>query len=621
MADPGQLQNVLVTGGCGFIPCNFVNHVLKQNNCKVINFDKLCLASNKNYIEPSEKYELVVGDICNRKLVDIVLHKYNIDAIVHFAAQTHVCVSYREPLEFVRTNISGTVTLLEACKSYGKVKRFVYISTDEVYGDTTEEKTETACPAPTNPYSASKMSAECFVDAYRLSYNIPSVVVRMCNIYGPRQSLDKVVPKFITASINGTPFTIQGDGKQKRSWLFVRDSCNAIYTVLLRGNVGAIYNIGSRVEKSVLELAEHIQRNVEMIMERPKGDLNIEYIKDRPYNDKRYQLDATKLMASLGWHPTVAFSDGLKETVQWFIDNRGIKEDRERVLVYGSNGWIGSQFVTLLQSQAVDFVVGKTRPGDDLDSIVENEILEVAPSNVIAFIGRTHGPGNNTIDYLEGGPDKLSINVRDNLYGPMLLAELCRKANVHYTYIGSGCLFTYTDDHPIGSPPFTEEDVPNYFGSSYSVIKGYTDRLMHHYGNVLNIRMRLPVSNQQNSRNLVTKLASYKKIMNVPNSVTVLPELLPIMLNLMRQRHVGTVNLVNPGSIEHTDVLIPYKEMIDPSLDYQLLSLDDSSDFGRGLRSKRSNCYLSTDVLEKLAPGVTPGKEAIIKAIREMSQN
>ena len=222
-------------------------------------------------------------------------------------------------MELIRTNIECTVTLLEACRNYGGIKRFVYISTDEVYGDTTESKNGDACQHPTNPYSASKISAEHFVDVYRLSYNIPSVIVRMCNIYGPKQSLDKVVPKFIMAPMNEKPFTIQGDVKQKGSWLFVKDACRAIY--IHKGEKGEIYNIGTSFKISVLELAEKILRNVDSVQARPKGELKIEYIIDRPYNDRRYELDPSKLMSKLGWEPSVDFDEGMRETVTSYVKN------------------------------------------------------------------------------------------------------------------------------------------------------------------------------------------------------------------------------------------------------------------------------------------------------------
>ena len=227
-----------------------------------------------------------------------------------------------------------------------------------------------------------------------------------------------------------------------------------------------------------------------------------------------------------------------------------------------------------------------------------------------------HGPGNSTTDYLEGGSDKLAINLRDNLFGPLLLAEICRKFNIHYTYMGSACIFTYTEEHPIGGKPFTEEDRPNYFGSSYSVVKGYTDRLMHCYKNVLNVRMRLPITSDMNPRNLITKLTSYKRIMNIPNSVTVLPELLPVLLKLMKNRHTGTLHLVNHGCVEHTDILETYKNVVDPSLDYEVISKSDDSELAQKLRSTRSNCYLSTDILTQLSPEVSTAKEAVAKAIQ-----
>lgn len=345
-------------------------------------------------------------------------------------------------------------------------------------------------------------------------------------------------------------------------------------------------------------------------------------IPDRPYNDRQYLMSFEKLQSELGWSEQTSFDAGLKITVSWYLENTDKKQNRrELVLVYGAGGWIGGQFCRFLQEEGINYIVGKCRIGDDPDLVIENEILDVAPSHVISLIGRTHGPGNNTIDYLEGSAEKLTINLRDNLFGPILLAEICRKFNIHFTYIGSGCLFTYTDEHPIGSSPFTEDDVPNYFGSSYSVAKGYTDRLMHHYGNVLNIRMRLPVSNDVHPRNLITKLAGYPKIMSVPNSVTVLPDLLPALLKLMKKKHVGTVNLVNHGSIEHVDILSDYVQYVDPSHTYELVGMDHSSEFAKALKKKRSNCYLDTKVLGELCPEVSSAKEAVRTALKEMAES
>ena len=625
MGEEVPFSVLLVTGGCGFIPSNFINYVLHSSSTKVVNYDRLTAASNKRNVDCSSvtpgQYVLICGDMCNSKLLDRVLRQYKVDTLVHFAAQTHVCESFKDPLEFVRSNVQGTVTLLEACRTYGGLKRFVYVSTDEVYGDSGSSsetpKSELELLRPTNPYAASKASAEHFAGVYHRSYDIPATVVRMCNVYGPRQSVDKVVPKFIQQAIRKQPFTVQGGGSQNRSFMHVSDTCAAIYAVATKGRTGHTYNVGSTLEISVTDLAKAIKKTVDTLLGRRETTFEVEYVEDRPYNDQRYHMDVSKLKAELGWQEKVPFQEGLKQTVSWYLENQDTEPDREKIFVYGANGWIGEQFIGLLEKEGVEYVIGQRRLGDEPDERIEEEILSASPTHVASFIGRTHGPGSNTVDYLEGGPDKLVINMRDNVYGPLLLAEICRKFGIHFTYIGSGCLFKYDEEHPVGSKPFTEDDRPNFFGSSYSVAKGYTDRLMHHYENVLNVRMRLPVSSDVSSRNLITKITSYKRIMNIPNSVTVLPELLPVLLKLMKKRHTGTLNLVNHGCVEHSDVLEAYKEIVDPSLEYEVVDESDQSEFATRLRSSRSNCYLSTDRLAQLAPEVSEAKEAVTRIIKE----
>ena len=631
MGEEVPFSALLVTGGCGFIPSNFINYVLGRldsSSAKVINYDCLTSGSDKSNVDSScvapGQYILVCGDTCNGALLEQVLRRYNIDAVVHFAAQTHVGDSYKDPLEFVRSNVQGTVTILEACRTYGRLKRFVYVSTDEVYGDSEfaseTPKTELDRLQPTNPYSASKASAEHFVTVYQKSYDFPAIVVRMCNAYGPRQSLDSVVPNFIHLAVREEPFTIQGDGSQLRSFMHVSDICAAISSLLNKGMTGEIYNVGSTLEISVIDLAKEIKKTVDALLGRKTSAFEVVDVEDRPYNDRRYYMSADKLKSAIGWKETISFQEGLKETVSWYLHKSDAEPDRERILIYGANGWIGGQFVGLLEKEGVEYAVAKKRLGDDPDEAIEEEILSVSPTHIASFIGRTHGPGSNTIDYLEGGPDKLRINMRDNVYGPLLLAEISRKFSIHFTYIGSGCLFKYDDEHTVSSKPFTEEDTPNYFGSSYSVAKGYTDRLMHHYTNVLNVRMRLPVSSDASQRNLITKITSYKRILNIPNSVTVLPELLPVLLKLMKKRHTGTINLVNHGCVEHTQILEAYKQLIDPSIEYELIDESDRSEFAMKLRSSRSNCYLSTDCLAQLAPGVSTGKEAITRIIEQQAK-
>ena len=257
---------VMVTGGCGFIGSNFIHFLIQETTVKIINYDNLSFAGRKFDTEASDRCVLVLGDICNSDLLYETLCLHGVEEIVHFAALTSVSDSFQNPQQYVKNNVEGTLSVLEAVKKYGRIKRFVQISTDEVYGDSdgdTTPKREGVSLEPTNPYSASKLSAEKFVGVYRVSYNTPASYVRMCNVYGPRQTFDKVVPKFISQAVEDKPFTIEGDGSQLRTWVYVLDACRAIYRVLQRGKIGEVYNIGSSSEKSVLDLAKMIKKEVD----------------------------------------------------------------------------------------------------------------------------------------------------------------------------------------------------------------------------------------------------------------------------------------------------------------------------------------------------------------------
>ena len=233
-----------------------------------------------------------------------------------------------------------------------------------------------------------------------------------------------------------------------------------------------------------------------------------------------------------------------------------------KILIYGSNGWIGSQFVEILKNNNIDFSCGKSRV-DDNENLIE-EIDKINPTHIISFIGRTHGvigeKEYTTIDYLEQD-GKLLENVRDNLYSPLLIAELCKQRNIHYTYLGTGCIFKYDEEHPYGEEinGFNENDLPNFFGSSYSVVKGFTDRIMKLYNNVLNLRIRMPITGSPNPRNFITKITNYKKICSIPNSMSVLDELLELIPDMMEKKIIGTLNLTNPNMISHNEILTMYK--------------------------------------------------------------
>lgn len=282
------------------------------------------------------------------------------------------------------------------------------------------------------------------------------------------------------------------------------------------------------------------------------------------------------------------------------------------ILVYGSNGWIGQQFIDILIKKEHRFSCGKCRI-DNEDELLK-EIDELQPTHIVSFIGRTHGKIGDTvyttIDYLEQ-EGKLVENMRDNLYSPLLLADICNKKGIHYTYLGTGCIFKFDEQHPFGKEEcgFDEDSQPNFFGSSYSIVKGYTDRLMHLYNDsVLNLRIRMPITGSKNGRNFITKITNYQKVCSVPNSMTVLPELLPIVLDMMQNKVTGTMNLTNPGLISHNEILEMYKEIVDPNFTWTNFSQEEQRKI---LAADRSNNFLDTNKLQELYPYILNIKESV----------
>jgi len=293
-----------------------------------------------------------------------------------------------------------------------------------------------------------------------------------------------------------------------------------------------------------------------------------------------------------------------------------------KVLIYGSRGWIGGQFRNILLNQKIDFVDGKSRV--DCIEDVENEIDDIDPTHVISFIGRTHGKIGEkvytTIDYLEQ-EGKLVENVRDNLFSPIILANLCSKRKIHYTYLGTGCIFKFDEDHPFGEEKngFTEESLPNFFGSSYSIVKGFTDQLMSLYKyDVLNLRIRMPITDEKNARNFITKIVNYEKVCSVPNSMTVLNELLPIVLDMMKKGFIGNMNLTNPGLISHNEILEMYKEIVDPSFTWENFSQEEQRSI---LAADRSNNFLETNILTKFYPEIKNIRDSVRECLIKYKEN
>jgi len=298
-----------------------------------------------------------------------------------------------------------------------------------------------------------------------------------------------------------------------------------------------------------------------------------------------------------------------------------------KVLVFGANGWIGGKVVAFLKNMPVEVYNARSR-ADDIDSIKEELLgyksISHEITHVMSFIGRTHGVYENqkitTIDYLEK-PGKLVENVRDNLFAPVSLALLCKENNIHFTYLGTGCIFDFDETHPYGEEinGFLEDSKPNFFGSSYSIVKGFTDMLMHNFNDsALNVRIRMPITDEFNERNFITKITNYQKICSIPNSMTVLNELLPIMIDMALTNETGTVNLTNPGLVNHNEILEMYKEIVDPDFTWQNFDIEEQN---RILLSKRSNNYLDTNKLQKKYPSVKNIKDSVREMLISMKQN
>lgn len=278
-----------------------------------------------------------------------------------------------------------------------------------------------------------------------------------------------------------------------------------------------------------------------------------------------------------------------------------------RVLLYG-NGWIGSMFTQLCEERGWEIITGGRV--DDYPNVWE-EINEVRPNRVVCMIGRTHGPGYKNIDYLEQ-KGKLVENIRDNLYAPLILANICMCLSIHLTYLGTGCIFTYDDTKRV----FREDDLPNFFASSYSTVKGFTDRLMHDLfdGQVLNVRIRMPIHSSPHERNFIDKIISYKKICSIPNSMSVLDELLPVLIEEIENESIGTFNLCNPGVITHNEILEMYKEMIDPEHTWENFTYEEQMDI---LSAGRSNNELDCT---RLVGRVSNIKDAVKKCLEKYKE-
>lgn len=319
------MKNILVTGGCGFIGSNFVRYILtKYKDSTVVNYDKLTYAGNPENLrdlENNRNYIFIKADICDQKQVQKAFQEFHIDTVVHFAAESHVDRSITGPEIFIITNVLGTQILLETARNCWKEafdgKRFLHVSTDEVYGSLgkTGYFTETTSLAPNSPYSASKAGSDMLVNAYHHTFGLPVVITRCSNNYGPYQYPEKLIPLMIANAMDNKPLPVYGDGMNVRDWLYVEDHCSAIAAVLENGKPGEVYNIGGNNEWYNIDIVKKILS----IIGRPES--LITFVTDRLGHDRRYAIDAGKIKRELGWTPSSQFEQGLQKTVAWYLKN------------------------------------------------------------------------------------------------------------------------------------------------------------------------------------------------------------------------------------------------------------------------------------------------------------
>jgi dTDP-glucose 4,6-dehydratase len=312
-------MKLLITGGAGFMGSHFIKHILNiYPDYTIVNVDKLTYAGNLDNlkeVEQNGRYQFIQTDIADFNTLESIIKDAAFDAIINYAAETHVDRSILDPQAFLMTDIIGTYNVLELTKKYS-IPKLLQISTDEVFGSTEKDLfTEESNFLPNSPYAASKAGGDLLCRAYSMTYQTPVIVAHSCNFYGTHQYPEKLIPLFITNLLEGKKVPLYGDGKNIREWIHTTDHCKAIDTILHKGKIGEVYNIGSGIEKSNLEITKLILQTLGL------GEEMIEYVPDRPGHDKRYAIDHTKLTNELGWKPEKSFENGIKETIEWYKDN------------------------------------------------------------------------------------------------------------------------------------------------------------------------------------------------------------------------------------------------------------------------------------------------------------
>ncbi|TYI71277.1 hypothetical protein E1A91_D08G283200v1, partial [Gossypium mustelinum] len=505
-------KNILITGAASFIASHVANRLIR------------------NYL--SYKIVFVKGDISSAGLVNYLLVAESIDTIMHFAAQTHVNNLFENNFEFTKNNIHGTHVLLEACKVTGQIRRFIHVSTDEVYGETDEDvivgNHEASQLLPTNPYSATKAGAEMLVMAYSRSYGLPVITTRGNNVYGPNQFLEKLILKFILLAMRGKTLPIHRDGSNVRSYLHCEDVAETFEVILHK--VGCVAGA----------LLPHIR----MLM--IPGSRHFE-------SEKGKVLSVSNTLRMIV--PTSkSFISPLKPSFKF--------------LIYDRTGWIGGILDQLCKKQCIPFEYGRGRLKNraslmaDIQNIKPTHVFNIRVKGVtFNAAGVTSRPN---IDWCESHRTK---TIRTNVVGTLTLVDVCRQHELLMMNFATGCIFEYNAAHPQGSGiGFKEEGKPNFIGSFYSKTKAMVEELLREYDNICTLKVRMPISSDLNSpRNFITKISCYNKVVNIPNGMTILDELLPMSIEMAKRNLRGIWNFTNPGVVSHNEILEMYKTYIDPN--------------------------------------------------------
>lgn len=667
-------MKVLVTGGAGFIGSNFIRYWLKNHpNDSVVNLDALTYAGNLESLkdlttspEYKDRYKFIHGDITNPLVVREAMR--GVDLVAHFAANSHVDRSIVEPGSFVQTNVLGTQILLEEAKNAG-VWRFHHVSTDEVYGSLDPEGeemfTEETRYQPNNPYSASKASSDCIVRSYYKTYDFPATITNTSNNFGAYQFPEKFIPLCITRLIDGKNIRVHGKGDHIRDWIYVEDHCRAIEAVLRRGKLGDVYLVAGRAQLSILEVAQRVCKIMGV------SDNRIEFVPDRPNNDKAYKLDWNKINRELNWEPLFSFEEWLEQTVAWYHNNEDwwrplvkqgfawgsvghTEEDKQvsvsvtmpsygdaarqvvnaanvepitflqnqpftphqheqksRVLIFG-NGQLSMHFQQYYSSIGHEVIVA-SRPEVDVVNFeqVNNAVIKTNPDIVINCTGITN------VDWAETNQEETAAV---NMGGTENIARACLEAGKYLVHISTGYVH---HSHNLADQR-TEEDIVNPI-NYYSYTKAKADAILMQMAKaglkVLILRPNMLLSAIPHPKNVLAKMVMYSKFHDVPNSMTVIEDLIQAAGQLISQGKTGLYNLINPGLSSPYKISLILKEIINPDMQIEKLSKEDVD---KMYTVKRPDTILSGEKLAAegiVLPEINQRLRGVITVLRDNLQS